>query len=162
MIEFSNLASLTKRALLTTGVLAACSCALWAQYGGGGMRQRGNNNLERELQQLTEVLALNQAQQSQVWTLLKERRRQMQALRRSARSDQADEAPGANFQQALAILQDCNAKIRALLNDDQKAKFDDWQEQRMERWSNRRGEGAPAAAPAPAPAPEPAPQPPGS
>jgi Spy/CpxP family protein refolding chaperone len=159
MNEFVSIGSMARRTLLTAVVLAVGFSAFCTQADGQrrGMRQRGNN-LEMELQQLTQVLTLTQSQQSQVWTLLKERRQKMQALRSSAKSDAADQAPGTNIQQAVAIFQDSNAKIRALLNDDQKVKFDAWQEQRMERWTGMGGERAPAAAPAPAPAP--APQPP--
>jgi len=105
------------------------------------MHQRGGG-IERELSELTQVLALTGDQQAQVKALLIERREKMEALRSGGSQP--------NREQMEAIRQDANGKIRALLNDDQKAKFAAWQQQRMER---RRGQGGGEA---------PAMQPPGS
>lgn len=142
MIEFVDFTSLARRALLLAVVLAAGSCTLWAQYGGrgGGMRQHGGN---MELQQLTQALSLTDVQQAQVKTLLEQRRAKIQALRSGGGQPDWD--------QVQAIRKDTNAKIMALLTDDQKVKLVDWLQQRGEQRRGRGGEGAPAQAPAPQP-----------
>ena len=141
MIKFENGNLLARRALLLAGILAASCSAFCVQADGqarGGMHQRGGG-VERELSELTQVLALTGDQQAQVKALLIERREKMQALR----SGGTQPAP----EQMLAIRQDTNGKIRALLNDDQKAKFAAWQQQRMERRRGQGGGEAPAMQP---------------
>jgi Spy/CpxP family protein refolding chaperone len=152
-LSFTKRNSLSARTLLLATILAAGSCALWAQAvwaqsdqppsqtGGpppGQMGQRGPN-AERELAQLTEALALTPDQQTQVKTILKERREKMEALRASGAQPTRE--------QMMAARKDTDGKISALLNDDQKTKFANWQQQRMER---RRG-GGDATPPPPPP-----------
>lgn len=140
MIAFSKRKSLSGRTLLFAAVLAASSCALWAQSNqpgdqppsgppAGQMGQRGPN-ADRELAQLTEALALTPDQQTQVKAILKERREKMEALRSSGAQPTRE--------QMMGLRKDTDTRISALLNDDQKAKFAAWQQQRMER---RRGGG---------------------
>lgn len=141
IIKFENGNSLARRALLLAGILAASCGAFCVQAGGqarGGMHQRGGG-IERELSELTQVLALTGDQQAQVKDLLIERRGKMQALRSSGTQP--------TMEQMLAVRQDTNGKIRALLNDDQKVKFAAWQQQRMERWRGQGGGEAPAMQP---------------
>lgn len=138
---------LSRRALLLVAFIAAGSCALWAQSdqppaGGpppGQMGQRGPN-AERELAQLTEALSLTPDQQTQVKAVLKDRREKMEALRSSGTRPTRE--------QMMGIRKDSDAKISALLNDDQKTKFATWQQQRME---HRRGGGGGDATPPPTP-----------
>jgi Spy/CpxP family protein refolding chaperone len=140
MISISRASSFTRRAVLAA-VLLAGSCALWAQADQpqaapsgppqGQMRGRGPN-AERELGQLTQTLSLTPDQQTQVKALLEQRRGKMEALR-------SGENPPTR-EQMQAIRKDTDAKISALLNDDQKTKFAAWQQQRME---GRRGPGGP-------------------
>jgi Spy/CpxP family protein refolding chaperone len=133
-----------RRTLLLATILAAGSCGLWAQAGpadggpNGQMRQRGPNT-ERELGQLTQTLSLTPDQQTQVKGLLEERRGKMDVLRGSGAPPTREQMEG--------IRQDTDAKINALLNDDQKAKFAEWQKQRMDR---RRGPGGDGPPPPPA------------
>jgi Spy/CpxP family protein refolding chaperone len=141
MIEFGNGKMPAWRVLLMAGILIAGGCALTAPanaQGRGGMGQRGGG-IERQLSELTQVLSLTVDQQAQVKSLLIERREKMEALRSSGTQP--------TMEQMLAVRQDTNGKIRALLNDDQKVKFAAWQQQRMEqRRSGGTGE-APAAQP---------------
>ena len=140
MITVSRASSFTRRALLVA-VLLAGSCAVCAQADqppgpppgppDGQMRGRGPN-AERELGQLTETLSLTPDQQTQVKALLQERRGKVEALR-------SGENPPSR-EQMQAIRKDTDAKISALLNDDQKTKFAAWQQQRMQ---GRRGPGGP-------------------
>ena len=115
-----------RRTLLLAGVLAVSSCALWAQNDAppaGQMHGRGGNP-ERELQMLSERLSLTAEQQTQVKALLAERRQKVEELRKSsAGTDAATQGAPPNRAQMEAIRNDTDAKITALLNDDQKAKF---------------------------------------
>ncbi len=95
------------------------------------------------MQQLTQALSLTDVQQAQVKTLLEQRRAKIQALRSGGGQPDWD--------QVQAIRKDTNAKIMALLTDDQKVKLVDWLQQRGEQRRGRGGEGAPAQAPAPQP-----------
>jgi Spy/CpxP family protein refolding chaperone len=145
MNKFATRNLLARRTLLLAGILFASSCALWAQADSppaGEMRQRGPN-AERELAQLTQALTLTPDQQTQVKALLKERREKMEALRAAGGADAAAQNSRPNREQMEAIRKDTDAKISALLNDDQKAKFAAWQQQRMEHRSGPGGEAPP-------------------
>jgi periplasmic protein CpxP/Spy len=148
MISFTKRNSLSARAILLATMLAAGSCALWAQSDqppaqtGGGpppgeMGQRGPN-AERELAQLTDALSLTPDQQTQVKAVLKERREKVEALRASGAQPTRE--------QMVTVRKDADTKISALLNDDQKAKFAAFQQQRSSR---RRGGGSGDATPPP-------------
>jgi Spy/CpxP family protein refolding chaperone len=151
MISVFRANSFTRRAVLAA-VLLAGSCALWAQSDQppappnaqpqGEMRGRGPN-AEREIGQLTQTLSLTPDQQTQVKALLQERRGKMEALRSSANPPTRE--------QMQAIRKDTDAKISALLNDDQKTKFAAWQQQRMQ---GRRGPGGPGGDQPPPPPPQ--------
>ncbi len=147
MISFGKRNPLSARPLLLASILAAGSSALWAQSDQppspppGQMGQRGPN-AERELAQLTEALSLTPDQQTQVKTILKERREKMEALRASGTQPTRE--------QMVTVRKDADTKISALLNDDQKAKFAILQQQRSSR---RRGGGSGDATPPPPPPP---------
>jgi Spy/CpxP family protein refolding chaperone len=153
MFEFTYGLQLARRTALTMGMMFAGCSALWAQAGAqaapppGGMHQRGFG-VERELRQLTLVLTLTDAQQAQVKTLLMEQRQQMEALRKpAASSDATGEAPQPSWEQMGAIRDATEAKIAAVLTDEQKPKFAAWQQQRkqmMERRRGQQGQHAPA------------------
>jgi len=142
--KLANRYPLAKRTLLLAGVFAVACCALWAQNDtppAGQMRQRGFNP-DREVQQLTRVLSLTADQQTQVKSLLVEQRQKMEALRKSGSSDDASsQAAPPSREQMEAIRNDTDTKITALLNDDQKAKFAAWQQERKERMQQRQGQG---------------------
>ncbi|MGA2632761.1 MAG: hypothetical protein ABSF16_00855 [Terracidiphilus sp.] len=140
MIQFGNGKMPAWRALFMAGILVAGCCASVVPATGQapeGMRQRGGG-IERELAELTQVLALTMDQQAQVKGFLVERRAKMEALRSGG-------TPPAR-EQMMAVREETNGKILAVLNDDQKAKFTAWQQQ------HRHGPGGGEA---------PAPQPPG-
>jgi Spy/CpxP family protein refolding chaperone len=147
MINVSRANSFTRRAVLAA-VLLAGSCALWAQADqppaspdGAPQGQRGRGpNAERELGQLTESLSLTPDQQTQVRALLQERRGKVEALR-------SGEIPPSREQMEV-IRKDTDAKISALLNDEQKLKFATWQQRRMQ---GRRGPGGNQPPPPPPP-----------
>lgn len=135
---------LVKRTLLLASVLVISCCALTAQSDApppppGQMQGRGGP--ERQLQQLTERLSLTADQQSQVKGLLAEQRQKMEALRDSSQGAPPDRA------QMEAIRNDTDTKINALLNDDQKAKFAAWQQERKARMGRRQGPEQPPQPP---------------
>ena len=133
-----------RRGLLIAGILAATCSALWAQNDApptGQMGRRGGNP-ERELQQLTERLQLTTDQQAQVKTLLAERRQKVEELRKSSSGgDASAQAAPPSREQMVAIRNDTDTKISALLNEDQKAKFAAWRQERRARMEQRQGAG---------------------
>jgi periplasmic protein CpxP/Spy len=140
-----------RRGLLMAAILVVSCGALWAQNDAQSqspMRGRGGNP-ERELQQLTQVLSLTPDQQTQVKSLLAERRQKMEALRNS-NSDASSQATPSRREQMESVRNETDTKITALLNDDQKTKFAEWQQQRKARMEQRQG-GGPGGAPPPQP-----------
>jgi Spy/CpxP family protein refolding chaperone len=131
------------RTLLMAGLLTVACAALGAQTDAppqgqsGPMGHRGFNP-ERQLQMLTHVLSLTTEQQAQVKTLLTEQSQKMEELRKtSSTADSSGQAAPPNREQMEAVHNDTDAKITALLNDDQKTKFAAWQQQRKERMEHR-------------------------
>lgn len=147
MIKFSSTNSFARRAVLAA-VLLAGSCALWAQADQppappngppqGEMRGRGPDT-ERELGQLTERLSLTPDQQTQIKALLKERHSKVEALRAGENRPSRE--------QMQELRKDTDAKISALLNDDQKTKFAALQQQRMEHRGGPGGDQPPPPPP---------------
>jgi hypothetical protein len=92
------------------------------QQGGprGGMRGGGP---ERELQMLTERLALTPDQQTGVKAVLTQQSEQMKALRQKGDGATTDEARQAQMAQMKQIRDESNTKISTLLDDSQKKIF---------------------------------------
>lgn len=105
--------------------------------GGRGMRMDPNRQLER----LTRELSLTTDQQTQIKPMLVERQQKMQALFQNQSLSQEDRRT-----QMRTIMEGSNNSIKAILNDDQKQKFDAMQQQRM-----RRGPGGPPEGSSPQP-----------
>ena len=99
---------------------------------GRGMRM----DPDRQLERLTRELNLTTDQQAQIKPLLVERQQKMQALFQ----DQST-APEDRRTQARSIMQATSNSIKAVLNDDQKQKFEAMQE-RMHRNGPGGGSGA--------------------
>jgi len=100
-----------RRGLLMAAILIVSCGALWAQNDAqspGPMRGRGGNP-ERELQQLTQVLSLTPDQQTQVKSLLAERRQKMEALRNS-NSDASSQATPSRREQMESIRNDTDKR----------------------------------------------------
>lgn len=111
-----------------------------------GARGRGMRmDPERQLAHLTRELNLTTDQQAQIKPLLVERQQKMQAL-----FENQSAAPGDRRTQMRTISEGTNNSIKALLNDDQKQKFDAMQ-QRMRR-------GGPGGPPPPSDGSSPQPQ----
>jgi len=138
-----------RRRLIVAAFLVAIplagSTALWAQNDAppaGPGHQRGGP--ERELEHLTQMLSLNADQQTQVKALLTEQRQKMEALRNGgSNADASSQGAPPRREQMESIRNDTDTKITALLNDDQKTKFAQWQAQRKARMEQRQGGGNP-------------------
>jgi Spy/CpxP family protein refolding chaperone len=109
-----------------------------------GPRGRGMRiDPDRQLQRLTRELDLTSDQQEKIKPLLVERQQKMQALFQDQSSAREDRRT-----QARTIMEGTNNSIKAVLNDDQKQKFEAMQE-RMRR--NRPMGGPNGEAPPPPP-----------
>lgn len=108
----------------------------------GEMQQGRGPSVDRELKQLTRLLTLTDEQQAQVKTILTDQQQKIEALFSQARQEQSksssdaaagnDGPPSAEAMQKTrsameAIRKDSNAKIAAVLNNDQKTKFAEWE-----------------------------------
>ena len=107
-----------------------------------GMGHRGMRmDPDRQLQRLTRELNLTSDQQDKIKPLLVERQQKMQSLFQ----DQSA-APEDRRTQARTIMEGTNNSIKAVLNDDQKQKFEAMQ-QRMRRNRPMGGPGQPPPPP---------------
>jgi periplasmic protein CpxP/Spy len=105
-------------------------------------RERGMRmDPDRQLERLTRELNLTTDQQTQIKPLLVERQQKMQALFQNQSA-----APEDRRTQGRSIMEGTNNSIKAVLNDDQKQKFEAMQE-RMRRNRPMGGSGAPPPPP---------------
>jgi len=87
--------------------------------GQGKAQKKKNMDPDQQLQRLTSKLNLSADQQSQIKPILAERQQKMQALSLNQSNSQDDRRS-----QAKSIASHSNGKIEAVLNDDQKQKFE--------------------------------------
>lgn len=115
-------------------------CALFfgvitfANAQGGGQMRSPEDRAQRTLDQLTEKLKLTDEQKPKVLAILTDQNVQMNKAREDANGDR--DAMRASF---TKIQTDNQAKITALLNDDQKKAYTTWQEGRKAAMQNRAG-----------------------
>jgi len=93
---------------------------------------------QRQLEMLTKRLNLTPDQVTQVKAIDEDTAKQMQALRSDTSLSQDDRRT-----KMMDIRKASSSKIRALLTDDQKTKYDELQAEMRERMQNRQGGGAP-------------------
>jgi len=124
----------TIRKIMLLAVCALATAALAQQnpppQGGGEDqgRRRGMPSVEDQLKGLTERLGLNDEQQAKVKTILEDTRSQMGKVMQDESMSREDKmAKGRSLREAS------NAKIREVLTDEQKKKFDDLQKEMQER-----------------------------
>lgn len=144
-----SLGTLALAGLLFAGVASTVRAQDAAPVPMAGPRGQQRMDPDRQLQRLTRALSLSADQQAQIKPLLVDRQQKIQALM----SDQSL-APQDRRARARSIANSARTGILAVLNDDQKQKFEALQERmrsRGERWNQN-------AAPDPAPAPAPQPQ----
>jgi len=150
-------------------LLSLSSCAVWAQAPDGpppgpppdqpGQMERGPNP-ERQLKMLTKLLTLTPDQQTGVKSVLEQSATEMKALRAkqdaASQGSESRESRRALMEQGRQIREETNTKINALLDDNQKKTFADWNEKREERMRNRHNGGDQGSEPPPPPPPPPA------
>jgi periplasmic protein CpxP/Spy len=147
--------TLFRKPLLQVVLLALCTTALSAlpamaqdpapqpaqdQAGPptGGHHGSGQRE-EHQIEFLTKKLNLTPDQVTQVKAIDDDSRTQMMALRQDTTTAQADKRA-----KMMDIHKASQAKIRAVLTDDQKTKYDALQAQMKEHWESREGgQGAP-------------------
>lgn len=110
----------------------------------GGSRGGPAKGGEMRLERMTKALNLSPDQTSQIKAIDQDSMTQMKALRDDTGTDKADK----RFKM-MSIHDASNTKIRALLNDEQKTKFDAMEARMRQRMQNRRGgdQGAPPPSP---------------
>ena len=151
MFELNYGFLLARRLLLSAGILFTSCCVMAAQTDSqssapanppaSGEMHGHRHGVERQVKHLTRMLSLTPDQQTQVKAILAEQRQQMEQLRSSAQQNgQTGQAAQPDREQFRSIRQDTNSKIEALLNDDQKTRFEAWIQQRQQRMQQRRGQ----------------------
>jgi Spy/CpxP family protein refolding chaperone len=85
----------------------------------GQGRHHGMPSVDERVQHMTKALNLSSDQQTKVRSILQDQQSQMMSLKQASSMSQQDKH--AKFEQ---IHQNTHQKIRDVLNDDQKAKFD--------------------------------------
>ncbi len=137
------------RTLALAALVALTSSGLRAQSDGpppgpppgdmqGGPQQ--GPGIDRQLKHLTKLLTLTTDQQAQAKTILTDEHQQIKALFDQARAAEGDsggppspETRKAQRTQINVIRDAANAKISALLTDEQKAKFAAWLDKQKQR-----------------------------
>ena len=150
---------LARRLLLSASIAFTSCCAMAAQTDSqptapanpptAGQMHGHRHGVERQVKHLTRMLSLTPDQQTQVKAILAEQHQQMEQLRNSAQQNgSTGQSAPPDRDQIRSIRQDTQAKIEALLNDDQKTKFEAWIQQRKDRMQQRHGQqGEPGNAP---------------
>ncbi|WP_035347859.1 Spy/CpxP family protein refolding chaperone [Edaphobacter aggregans] len=108
----------------------------------GQMGPRGRGMEARQLEMLTQKLNLTEDQQTQVKAIDEDTRKQMMALRNDNSLSQDD-----RHAKMMDIRKSSQDKIRAILTDDQKTKYDAMQAEMKERMKERQQGAAPPAPP---------------
>jgi len=117
--------------LIAASVLAAMSLGAAAQNppagapAGGQEMHHGMPSVDQRVQHLTKALSLSADQQTKVRSILQDQQGQAESVRQDTSLSQQDRH--AKFQQ---IHEASTQKIREVLNDDQKAKFDQMSQHR--------------------------------
>ncbi|SNT39307.1 protein refolding chaperone Spy/CpxP family [Granulicella rosea] len=143
-----------RAAMLAMCMLSVCGLPALAQDSGAppappsgqdGPPQGGRGDREAAmLARLTRDLSLTDDQVKQVTVIEDDARQKMMALRNDTSTAQADKRT-----KMMAIREESQAKIRAILTDEQKTKFDE-----MEAKMKARGAGGPGGGDPPQPPPQ--------
>jgi Spy/CpxP family protein refolding chaperone len=108
----------------------------------GQVGPRGRNMQAQQLEMLTQKLNLTADQQTQVKAIDEDTGKQMMAVRNDTSLSQDDKRT-----KMMGIRKSSQDKIRAILTDDQKTKYDAMQAEMKERMKERQQGGAPPAPP---------------
>jgi len=171
MFEIGYMILLARRTLpLLAMLLALCGSAVAQQDTPGGpppdgtppgefQPQQHGTSVDRELRQLTQLLALTADQQSQIKDILTDRHARIEALFKpasssaaDAKSDAAPQPPDPDQMQATraaakSIRQAAQERIAALLTADQAAKFAAWSKKRARSQAQQESEDMPPPPP---------------
>lgn len=101
---------------------------------GGHRGMRGGMDPDQHLQMLTKQLNLSQEQQEKIRPILQDQHTKMEHLQQNSSTSKEDRRS-----QMMQIHQDTVSRVKEVLNDDQKAKFDKMQQNMMEHRHGRRG-----------------------
>jgi protein CpxP len=115
----------------------------------GQYRGRGGMNPEHRVEMLQKRLDLSADQTTQVKAIFEGERSKMEALRSNT-----SQAPQDRRSQMMAIRQDGETQLQALLNPEQKTKYAQMQAMEQQRMQERRQEGAGGGQPPPPPPPQ--------
>ena len=102
----------------------------------------GRMNPERQLEMMTKALDLKPDQVSQIKTIQADNRKEMMALREDTATPQDQKR-----EKMMAMRAASGAKVRAVLNDDQKPKYDAMLAKQRERMQGGRGGDGPPPPP---------------
>jgi Spy/CpxP family protein refolding chaperone len=100
----------------------------------GGHMGHGPMTPERQLQRLSENLNLTDDQKQQIKPILEDRQKQAEQLHSDTSMSMDDKRA-----KMRSLMEESNNKIRAILNDDQKQKFDKMQERMREHMMHNQG-----------------------
>jgi periplasmic protein CpxP/Spy len=117
--------------------LALCGVQANAQSGSSEGHRRGRRHQmspDQQLQRLSETLSLTDDQKGQIRPILEDRHQKMQSIRSESSLSRQE-----RISKMRSIFEESDNKIRAVLNDDQKQKFDEMRQQRRERMQKRGG-----------------------
>ncbi|HTB97798.1 MAG TPA: hypothetical protein VK716_12375 [Terracidiphilus sp.] len=142
----SKLFSLALGCALTLGVSAAALAQDNAPPPDQGQQGRGPGrmNPDRQLEHLTTTLGLTADQQAQIKPLLVDRQQKMQALFQNQSLSEQDRRT-----QMRTVSEGTNNSIKAVLNPDQKQKFESMHEHQGRRGGPEGGAAPPDSAPQP-------------
>ncbi len=113
---------------------------------GGGMRGNPAEMEQRQLDRMTKQLSLTTDQVTQIKAIQADGRTKMTALREDTSTPQADKRG-----KMMAMRTEQEAKIKAVLTDDQKTKYDAMMAQEAQRRRQGGGPGGPGGPPPPPP-----------
>ena len=102
---------------------------------------RGPMDPQHEMQHMTKALNLSSDQQSQIMPILQNRSDQMMQMHQDTSMSQSD-----RMAKMKAMDQDSNAKVEAVLNDQQKAKYEKMMARRRKHMHQMRQDGGAAPA----------------
>jgi periplasmic protein CpxP/Spy len=99
-------------------------------------RHRRHADPQQQVNRLGKRLNLTDDQKNQILPILTDRQQQMKSIHDDSSLPQQDRRA-----KMRSLWQDSDAKIKAVLNDDQKQKYDQMQQQRRERMQQHQGQG---------------------
>ncbi len=137
---YKRLLTIAASGLLVLGVaLSGVQANAQAGPSGGHMGRGQRMSPDEELQSLDKTLKLTDDQKSQIKPILEDRKQKMDSLRSDTSLSGRD-----RWGKMRSIREESNSKIRNLLNDDQKRKFDEMQHGPGHMQGHRPGGGATA------------------